>query len=127
MEPRDDPERQGGLLCPNRERQLVELATGVRTIAGRYSEVAALLDDGTIRRFDLYESQPRGSTISGEDAVELAYGRSRVCMRRRDASVWCARHDDQLERIELPPTVELANGYGHACARTDRGDVYCWG
>lgn len=28
---------------------------------------------------------------------------------------------------DLPPVVELAVGMYHACARTDGGDVYCWG
>jgi hypothetical protein len=31
------------------------------------------------------------------------------------------------ERVELPPIVEVSRGAGHICARSDAGDMYCWG
>ena len=66
-----------------------------------------------------------------DDAVGFEWFDNDQCIRRADGGLLCQRYGyvelSTKPVAGLPPVAEIALGDGFACARTERGEVRCWG
>ncbi|HEY6559763.1 MAG TPA: hypothetical protein VI072_20915 [Polyangiaceae bacterium] len=82
--------------------------------------------------------------LLGENATDVSLGALHTCARKNDGTVWCwgYNYDGQLglgvagdSSVPVPSLVsalpegiaQVEAGAAHACARTERGAVWCWG
>lgn len=101
------------------------------------------LGDGTLNdRLNPIRIEGLPLVLNGPRTVGLGYGHT--CIVGEDGTVWCwgnnegsqssatqppsPRHLLKPMRIGgLPPAKEVVAGYGHTCALTVSGEIYCWG
>ncbi|MDX9723805.1 MAG: RCC1 domain-containing protein [Myxococcota bacterium] len=63
-----------------------------------------------------------------EDIAAFAGGPFGLCARTQSGSVWCWRGNEEPAEVpELDDAVQLAVGFGFACAIVKDGRVRCWG
>ncbi len=125
--------RPGGTLACGRLQQLRDVAgvDGVTLAVGNVTSVATYSRSGdiTIFRRSLDGVTRTRSVAAGPDVTHLGETSSQICVRRRDASVWCmpSYGGSTLTRRELPPIEELVSGGAHICVRARDASVHCWG
>jgi alpha-tubulin suppressor-like RCC1 family protein len=135
---------------------LVSTLPSVADVAAGDGHTCALLRDGTVRcwgantRGQLGDgtTDPRTGivTVSGlTNVVSLTAGSRFTCAAREDGSVWCwganaygqlgdgtTMHRPSPTRVPgltgvTAVSASISSIYGHACALTSSGDVWCWG
>ncbi len=112
---------------------------GARAIAGGMGFVCGAFDDGLrcLGDDDLGQlgafgtpAAPRASApprVEASGARRLSLERARACIVTADERVACWGEGPRRVVPGLSHVVELRSGHEHTCARTERGEVRCWG
>lgn len=136
------------------EREGVESVGNVHTLAGGGGHTCALTNDGGVKCWGVNNWGELGNGTatsvsgavdvlgldSGVTAITAGFGHSCAVIRGGGVSCWGYNSYGQLgdgtkedrhtplSVIGLPETIQsIAAGFGHTCALTSSGGVYCWG
>lgn len=136
--------RSGHVACwrEGEAARRVDDLEGAVAVAVGDALACARLRDGGVACWDPEARSPARRIAGVADAVEVRVGSSHACARDRRDALWCwgdnwgfglgdAESAPYLlapERVAgVPPAVDIALGESGACARTEGGELWCWG
>lgn len=137
--------RSWSCIQPGAEASPWTTMEGASAVAGGMGFVCGLFDDGVIRCAgqDAYgqlgtygaarpsTGPPRRTLVSPASTppvTQLAMAGAQVCVARADGTVACVGQDGALAPVRgVRRVTRISVGGMHVCARTEAGDVLCWG